>query len=162
MNTEILPVVMAAALCGVGMAAETNETRLPVGPTRLSLRPGLGMTPRFQQMDTDGDGKISFEEFSRYNVARYTPQLFAQLDIDSSGALEISEIASESDKDFMRLLDTDADGVISRKEFTEVEDKLQEAFDRWDKNRDGFLTENELTVLNRRFGKRRQRDVLVR
>jgi hypothetical protein len=152
---------MTLALCGVTTAEETNEVPLPVGPTRLSMRPGLGMTPRFQEMDTNGDGKISFEEFSRFNVARYTPRLFAQLDVDSSDTLEIAEIASQSDQDFLRMLDTDADGLITRKEFMAVADKLQEAFDKFDTNHDGFLTPDELTVLNRRFGKRRQRDVTV-
>ena len=177
MKAYILAVLMAGALCrvtgaaesnqaqlsmGPADSAETNETQLPIGPTRLSMRPGLGMTPRFKEMDTDGDGKISFEEFSRFNLARYTPRLFAQLDVDSSDTLEIAEIASASDRDFLRMLDTDADGLITRTEFLAVGDRLREAFDKWDTNHDGFLTPDELTVLNRRFGKRRQRDVMVK
>jgi hypothetical protein len=139
----------------------SNAPLIPIGPTRLSLRPGLGMTPRFEQLDANGDGRVSFEEFSRYNLARYTPELFAQMDVDASDTLEIAELAAAGERHILSMLDADGDGILTRAEFLALEERLEAAFATWDKDGDGYLTQQELPVLKRRFGKRRNRNTLV-
>jgi len=109
-----------------------------------SLRESFGsVASRFGDMDKDGDGKLSKDEF------RGPEPLFAQIDADGDGVITKDEAAkfqpgagAGAGMIARRVLgmDKDRDGKVSRDEFTGPPAN----FDRLDANKDGFITRNEL------------------
>ncbi len=92
-------------------------------PLRSSYDYGERHATSFLDMDEDGDGRISPEEWE---------EGFDGLDSDNSGFLQ----GDEWDNPNFDLLDEDGDGVISR-------DEWSEGFDEIDLDDDGFISENE-------------------
>jgi Ca2+-binding EF-hand superfamily protein len=97
-----------------------------------------------KQLDLDGDGVISRDEFD-VAIARR----FARLDTDADGTLSFEQMHARRaprSEDRARLrfdrIDTDGDGRISIQEFTVAADRR---FARMDRNGDGLIQADELT-----------------
>lgn len=102
---------------------------------------------RFARMDRDGDGRISREEASRMPDAR-----FQALDANSDGFLSKDELAArrggperrgscDRAGGFLKKLDQDGDGVVTR---AEARAASIAHFEKMDKNSDGVLTRDEM------------------
>jgi Ca2+-binding EF-hand superfamily protein len=110
----------------------------------LSLRESFGsISSRFAEIDKDGDGKISKDEFNG------PEPLFARIDADGDGMISKDEASkfqpgqgAGAGMVTRRILgmDKDGDGKVSRDEFTGPPAN----FDRFDANKDGFITPDEL------------------
>ncbi|MBT5154668.1 MAG: hypothetical protein HON77_20590 [Gammaproteobacteria bacterium] len=103
------------------------------------------------QLDSDGDGMVSAEEFQPPRRRG----MIEHMDVNNDGTVTMEEInqqiadrqtkmADRQEKETARLhtffsdADTDGDGSVTREEAQAA------AFNRVDENRDGYLTEEEL------------------
>jgi len=101
---------------------------------------------RFKEADKNGDGKVTADEFPG------PPERFAMIDKDKDGAITQEELAAamkamaaggeggKGGKRMMMRLDKDGDGKVSRTEFPGGD----EGFAKLDKNKDGFITPDEV------------------
>ena len=105
-----------------------------------------GPLARFNQLDKDGDGKLSREEFDG------PAALFARIDLDKNGSLTQEELRKWQSRPAVRLkqMDKDGDGKISREEFTGPAQR----FDVLDADKDGSITLQELREGNRPAAKK--------
>jgi len=96
-----------------------------------------------ERFDIDKDGRVSREEFA---VKR--AKGFARFDTDKNDSLSLEEFKAScknerctrmKSKQFAKL-DKDGDGSVTKSEFVGV----IKMFDRADRNKDGYLTEDEL------------------
>lgn len=110
---------------------------------------------KFKMMDTDGDGKIT-----RAEHASGAQTMFGKMDANSDGIVTVAEMEAghhekkssklkfwdKKDKDEMAasekisLIDTNADGQISRAEHEAGSEKM---FTKMDTNDDGVLSKDE-------------------
>lgn len=114
-----------------------------------------------ERMDTDGDGRVSREEF---NPRRGSP--FNRVDGNGDGVVTLDEInqhiadrmAEMAERhaemqsrmqDFFTGADADGDGMVTREEARAV------AFNRIDENSDGYLNKEEMGNAKRRGGGRK-------
>lgn len=99
-------------------------------------------------MDTDKNGNISRGEYMTFMQAE-----FDRLDMDKSGELDAKELAKSNMrpssstgenyvKQLLLLMDTDKNGKVSRKEYTNF---IQAEFNRLDHDKNGDLDVKELT-----------------
>jgi Ca2+-binding EF-hand superfamily protein len=97
--------------------------------------------------DTDGDGRISREEFMQLSEERFT-----RLDVNADGYLSQDELlgmrrsmrGGRPDGEMLRSLDTDGDGALSLAELqVRRPDMTAERFNEIDRNGDGLLTPDE-------------------
>ncbi|KAF9592405.1 hypothetical protein IFM89_014895 [Coptis chinensis] len=102
----------------------------------------------FKHYDANGDGKISKTELA--NVLR---------------ALGSSEPSGDELRLMMKEIDTDGDGFIDLKEFAEFfhkskgsvgdsEKELKDAFDMYDKDKNGLISVNELHMVYKSLGQK--------
>jgi hypothetical protein len=107
------------------------------------------LAEKFQEMDTNKDGKISMEEHDTWTSRR-----FDKMDTDGNGSVSGSEMKAAHQKvadkagkspealaEKMKALDTNSDGVLSRDEH---EAGARAMFEKMDTNKDGFLTKAEV------------------
>ena len=117
------------------------ESHLGKGHTQLSLSDLTGVLQKlhlpesrvgeiFSRVDADGDGWISYAEFSKY-VDRHELELrsaFAAIDTDDSGSINADEIQALLDRmqmacsperrdEILKVLDADGDGSVSYAEY---------------------------------------------
>ena len=104
-----------------------------------------------KQMDANGDGMISFDEF-RPPEGRDTPEM--RMDSDGDGILSRDEVSAaatarteEALAHFDRL-DADGNGVVTQSE------RRRNAFNRMDSDGDGLITKRELKEVR---GERRRK-----
>lgn len=107
-----------------------------------TAEPGPGK--HFEKLDTNADGKISAEEFSTHQAAR-----FQTADSDKNGKVTLAELKAARDKhakdrfaNRLSRLDQNQDGKISRDEAKQMSD---DKFNRVDANSDGVLSQEELS-----------------
>lgn len=119
---------------------------------------GFGAGMMFEGADTDGDGRITREEFDAAAQAR-----FAAADSNSDGNLSVEEMAAaaEARREEMRQAheaamiaamidrrDTNDDGMLSFEEMTPG-DSGGRFFGRFDRDEDGVVTEDEMREAGR-------------
>ncbi len=107
----------------------------------------------FERYDTDGDGKISREEFEQARAAR-----FATADADGDGAVTVQEFMTYAEArrverltSMFEQLDTDDDGVLSAEELDRRADAM---FTRLDRDGDGVVTKEDLPQRGAKRGER--------
>ena len=128
-------------------------TGLLLGSSMALAQPHGGIL----NLDSDGDGRVSFEEF-RLPPRHRGPMPFERADSDEDGAVSrdemISAFAAGQDEREQRMmehfdsLDEDGNGVVSQNEIR------RQVFDRMDADGDGYVTEEEAQAAR---GKRQQR-----
>jgi Ca2+-binding EF-hand superfamily protein len=105
--------------------------------------------------DTDGDGRISREEFMRLSEER-----FLRLDANADGYLSQDELRAMRNSmrggtrgtEMFRGLDTDGDGALSLAELQARRPEMSaERFNELDRNGDGLLTPDEGPMRGPRF-----------
>ena len=91
-----------------------------------------GMDPwqRMKRFDSDGDGKVTREEF------RGSERMFDRFDKDNDGVITQDEVRRRGSDSLQRAADSDKDGKVSKEEWTAL-------FDRMDTNGDGTLDASE-------------------
>jgi Ca2+-binding EF-hand superfamily protein len=109
---------------------------------------GAREMPRFEALDTDGDGRITREELEARADAR-----FAEADADGDGKLTPAELEAAAEKRraeriarMVERLDADGDGALDRGELTERRGAGR-IFERLDADSDGALTREEFAAL---------------
>ena len=80
--------------------------------------PRGGHRPSFEQMDANGDGVLTMEEFQQQGQAR-----FAENDTNGDGMLDVDELTAAANRERDRMIarmierkDTDGDGMLSLEE----------------------------------------------
>jgi Ca2+-binding EF-hand superfamily protein len=110
-------------------ASELSLSDLKGVLSKLHL-PDSRVSEVFARADSNGDGRISYEEFSSY-VDRHELELrtaFAAIDTDGSGTISASEVQALLDRmqmacsparrdEILKAIDTDGDGTISYPEY---------------------------------------------
>jgi Ca2+-binding EF-hand superfamily protein len=125
--------------------------------TALWVTALVGSSAAFAQppVDSDGDGRISLQEFQARGAER-----FARLDADGDGYLTREEIQGaregfrsagrERGRQFFAAADTDGDGALSLAEMQAVRPGMTaEQFARIDANNDGLVTPDERPMRRR-------------
>ena len=105
---------------------------------------GRGAMMRFDRLDTDNSGDVTFEEFSAMLKSRV-----GEADANKDGKITVDELAAEIEKIraermAQRLIDrfdTDGDGVLTA---AEVDSRQKKMFALLDKNDDGKIEKDEM------------------
>ena len=137
----------AALLCALGLAGAA---------TLAAAAPGAeGHDPmaRLKAADTNGDGMISRDE------AKALPRIakhFDEIDANHDNQITADELRAFHQKmheghrgKFLKKLDTDGDGRISRAE-AQAAPRLAAHFDEIDTDKDGYLSPDELKAAHGR------------
>jgi hypothetical protein len=98
---------------------------------------------RFDRLDKDSNGDVTFDEFSAAMANRIT-----EADADHDGKLTVAELAAEIEKmraqrmarRMIARFDTDGDGVLTK---AEVESRQKKMFALLDRNDDGKIEKSE-------------------
>ena len=129
------------------VAALGLATTLGLGRQAVADDPGRADS-KFQEMDTNNDGKISQDEH-----ASFARRNFQRMDADGDGRITAAEARSEkgrmADKggkgeyaeEKIKSMDTNGDGAVSSAEYSSAS---QARFDAMDTNKDGALSKSEL------------------
>jgi Ca2+-binding EF-hand superfamily protein len=145
-RSKITMLAFSTALVG-GMAtsafAQGAGSGMPSGGAGMGGggRGGHGMT-MFELYDTNGDGKITKEEFESVREKR-----FETLDVNKDGKVtfeEFVEVLKPRNPDRLKKvfarMDKNGDGALSKEEW---EDAGLVEFERFDINKDGVITREE-------------------
>ena len=117
------------------------------------------MGPSFADLDSDGDGQLSEEEFSSLGAV-----WLAEIDTDGDGLLSqeelaaaiierMTEFANRGSARMIERLDDNDDGMIGVDEIGHRHDPA-EAFSRLDDDGDGSISEDEFEHMKARDGRR--------
>ena len=111
---------------------------------------------RFESMDTDGDGRISPDEH-----AAAASRMFEKMDANGDGKVTAAETAAHlrltgkkaekgemSAVDKIKMMDTNADGVLSADEYAAG---AQSMFEKMDTDHDGYLTRAEVKAGHEKY-----------
>ena len=132
MKTQSKILITAIACIGIASAALAHNHGHDGGKGPRAERV-------FQQMDTDGDGRVSREDARSFAIAR-----FARVDADGDGQITKDErrAARKARRgERMARLDTDGDGMISKVEMSAMAaERAERRFARMDADGDGFVS----------------------
>lgn len=122
---------------------------------------------RFNDADSNHDGKISFEEMQAAEQHRLRER-FDKLDANHDGGVSMDEMRLahqhrgemreqrrehwQGMREKLRSLDTDHDQALTKQELGDAMPRLAENFDRLDANHDGKLTRDEIHAMHRMKG----------
>lgn len=147
--TSILALAIAGTfVTGSALAQEEAATPADTKPAEAFI----------QQLDSDGDGKVSLEEALAPQKPRFT-----ETDSDGDGLISVEEAGTafneqvpaemleamkergmpDPGETFVKNLDQDGDGQVSLEEF---EQPTIDSFNRMDADGDGFATKEEATA----------------
>jgi Ca2+-binding EF-hand superfamily protein len=138
MRTSTKLALAFLSLAGVaGTAAHAADDQ----PGRHGPRAGM---MRFDRLDADRSGDVTFEEFSTAMKSR-----IGQADRDGDGKMTVAEIASEIERmraeriarRIVERFDTDGDGMLTA---AEVESRQKKMFALLDRNDDGKVVKDEM------------------
>lgn len=161
--SKSIPAAGAMALA-IGLAAPSLGLAQGLGgmhgPGQMGL--GRGEPPSFEQLDADGDGSITVEEFKAQAQSR-----FAEADTNGDGVLTADEMKARAMARFEERLnemiarmiewrDVDGDGALSLAEMQN--DNGQRMFMAIDRNKDGVISKDEFDEAARMREQRRQRE----
>lgn len=154
------------------LSLHAQDTIQPTKTDRPAQAEKAGRPDResmIKKVDTDGDGKLSLEEFSaaprlESADAEKVEKIFTHLDKNNDGMLEDSELPCKEEreehfkkhKERMERVDTDQDGKISKEEFLTNPpprlsggdpSRIDELFGKMDMNQDGFLSREDRKMM---------------
>lgn len=132
-KTMILSVLGAAMVASAGFAVAQGKG-------------GHGERPSFEEVDTNGDGKITRDEMQAHAATR-----FGEADSDGDGAISRAEMLAKAmaraEKRVDRMMgrmDADDDGKVSQAEMQQMRDKhMGRMIERMDTDGDGALSKEE-------------------
>lgn len=142
-STPALLLTLAAACA----AARAQESIAPTAQQQQALQ------ARWQAADADHDGFIDRAEAQALPPIA---KRFDELDANGDGKLTAEE-TRKSAQDRLRAADTNQDGFIDRAEAEASLPRVAKAFDRLDGNADGKLSAEEVQQIASRFGGRLRR-----
>lgn len=143
-NTVLMAALGTAILVGTGAQGIAQAMGGGMGMMGMG---GDGMRPDFQELDADGDGRLTRAEMEKYRQAR-----FAKADTDGDGKLSRAEIdaqiaarqAAMRERMLDRMIgwrDVDGDGMLSPDEMRA--DRGLRMFAGMDADRDGTISADE-------------------
>ncbi|MDJ0638522.1 MAG: EF-hand domain-containing protein [Paracoccaceae bacterium] len=137
-------------------------TLIVVGGSAALAKGGERMALNFEELDADGSGEITTEDFATLRDNR-----FGELDADGDGSITKEEFtaasaarASERAEAMFDRLDADGDGVLSR-DVIESQgrggDRMgSRMIERFDADNSGGISAGEFEEAQARFGERRK------
>jgi len=160
MNRSLL--LLALALSTGAVLAQTAAVAGKSDAWRGDMR--ARAQARFDEADTNHDGKLSFAEMQDAENKRLSER-FNKLDANHDGGVSMEEMhqAHERGREMrgerrehrqamrekLQSLDSNHDGALTREEIGDAMPKLAENFDRLDVNHDGKLTREEMHAMRR-------------
>jgi hypothetical protein len=102
---KTIPTILAALALGATLAMADDKPATPATP---AAPPAKGEKPKrdpaeaFKKLDTNGDGKISLDEFKAGPLGKKDPakaeEIFKKKDKDGDGSLSLEEFSAEGGK----------------------------------------------------------------
>lgn len=142
-----------STLCGLTLAAGLACA----GAALASDAPKMDSDSRFQAMDTNGDGKISADEYAAGAKAMFDKMdanhdgkvTAAEMDAYHSGMGGSGHMSSMTSADRIKAMDADNDGAVSAAEHAA---DAKAKFASMDTDKDGFLSKAEMAAGHAKMG----------
>jgi Ca2+-binding EF-hand superfamily protein len=146
----------------IGLAAAAMSAFLCIG-ARVALADTESAEAEFKKMDTNGDGKISADEWTAAHK-----EMFSKMDTNGDGKISVDEMKADLEKhqkmmakpgakemisEKVKMMDTNNDGYISEDEFMASSKTM---FDKLDTDHDGYLTKSELKAAHEKMKSKMQ------
>lgn len=154
-STKVMLGLMGFASAGMLLA-----TAVQAGPGGDRMMPRE--RPAFAELDTNGDGEISTEEFEAFRASK-----FAAADTNGDGVLSADELTAQRETQraamaeqrtqrMIERLDTDGDGAVSPDEMAAAGPKRDKGsmIERMDKDGNGTISAEEYAAVPQRMMKR--------
>jgi Ca2+-binding EF-hand superfamily protein len=153
MKLALAFLAFAGLAAGAAFAAGP-ETDAPDGPGGPDGQGGPRTMMRFERMDVDDSGDVTFEEFTAMFKSR-----IGDADANKDGKMTVEEIATQiermrAERMARRLIerfDIDGDGALTA---AEVESRQKKMFALMDRNDDGKIEKDEMPRHGGRWGRR--------
>jgi Ca2+-binding EF-hand superfamily protein len=162
----MISAIVLAAVSGAFVAPAFAQDAPVDTPNRGAVERQMGREngPKFDfsAFDTDGDGKITAEEFTAARTAKA-----AALDANNDGKISADELVARDmeqmqkraemrAKRMIEARDTDGDGLLSASELA-TRSMPKNVFDRLDADNDGTVTQEEVDAMKAKMADHRDR-----